>query len=199
MVRINTMNKGWIINKGCLILFLTVLTAAQEKIVFASEGTAATPMHWFWAVINFLILFTTIGLLIRKPIKTYLNQRSRMIEDSIMQARQAKELAEKALEAVQAQLKQKDAEIEKILLSSKKYGESERERLINEARSLSNKLKELTERNIAYELKKAKDELKKEIADTLIELSAKRIQETMREEDENKLIEDSIRMLGKKN
>ena len=59
-------------------------------------------------------------------IKGFFRKRTELIEQSLKEAREAKELAQKALAEVEGRLKTIDKEVEEIIASAKLSGENEK-------------------------------------------------------------------------
>ncbi|MBI5050903.1 MAG: ATP synthase F0 subunit B, partial [Nitrospirae bacterium] len=114
----------------CLLLTVAIAFAAEEA------GHSASLKDWLWPVINFAVLVFILVKFGRKPMKEYFRQRTEIIEKSLKEAGEAKELAKKALWEVQERLKGMDEEINKILESAKRAGENEKEALIAQGESL---------------------------------------------------------------
>src|SRR5208337_1879941 len=98
-----------------------LLVLASAASVFAAEGGGehgGSAMEWVWRLVNFGILVFVIVKFAGKPMKDYFGQRKALIDKSIQEAREAKELAAKALAEVEERLKLKDKEIEGIKAAS---------------------------------------------------------------------------------
>ena len=179
-------------------IFSIVLTCAAFG---AEEGEAHTSLFkdYMWKIINFAILVIILYKFGKKPLQSFLKQRAELIEKTLNEAKEAKELAEKALREVEVRLKEKDKEIETILSMSKKSGEDERSRLIEQGDNLREKILEQAKTNIAYELKQAKEAIKAEAAEIAIELAEKKLKEKLTKEEQEKLLEESIAKIGGSN
>jgi F-type H+-transporting ATPase subunit b len=189
--------------KRKIFCFITlfILSLAFASIAFASseggEAHASLFTDYMWKIINFGVLVAILVIFARKPFQSFLKNRTEMIEKTLKEAKEAKELAEKALREVEERLKTKDKDIEEILSASKKTGELERERIIQESDKLKEKILEQAKVNIAYELKHAKEAIKAEAAEIAIELAEKKIKEKLTKEDQERLLEDSIAKIGR--
>ncbi len=183
--------------KNILGLFLILVSVAIASSVYAVEGAGGEHgggvMEWVWKVVNFAILVFILVKFLGKPMKEYFRKRTEAIDKSLKEATEAKELAQKALQEVQEKLRLKDQEIEKIVSSAKASGEAEKERLIEEGRQMSEKIKEQAKTNIEFELQNAKAALRAEAAELALKIAEKRLKEELTEEKQKKLIEDSIK------
>ncbi|MBI4653512.1 MAG: F0F1 ATP synthase subunit B [Nitrospirae bacterium] len=180
---------------SCIIFPFLLFSLFTVALAFASEeaGHSASLKDWLWPVVNFAILVFILVKFGRKPISEFLRKRTELIEKSLKEAEEAKELAKKALGEVQERLRAVDEEINKILESARKAGEREREALIAQGKSLKNKILEQTKANIDYELQKAKKAIKSEAALMAIEIAERQIKEKLNEKEQVRLIEEYIK------
>lgn len=182
----------------CLLLFASVAFAS------GGGGEPATPASIFkaylWPVINFLILVAVMVFVLRKmDVKGFLKKRTELIEQSLRESREAKELAQKALAAVEERLKVKDSEIEHIIAAARQSGEKEKARLIEEGDKLKARILEQAKTNIDYEVKKAKEAIKEEAVEIAMELAEKKLKEKLSKDEQLKLLEESLAKIEGKN
>lgn len=180
------------------LIFNLVIAAS----VFAAEGGehgGSSMREWVWRILNFLILVVILVKFLNKPLKDYLRQRRELIEKSIKEAQEAKEIAMKALAEVEERLKVKDKEIEEIISSARSSGEREKERLIEEGERLKVKILEQAKTNIEYELKKAKETIKAEAVEAAMQLAEEKIKTRMTKDDQERLLQESLKLLEGRN
>ena len=185
-----------------LIIAFCIFSIAFACVAFGAEEEGSHAPWWkdyIWKVINFGILVIILYKFGKKPLQSMLKQRTEMIEKTLKEAREAKELAEKALREVDVRLKEKDKEIAEILSVTKRSGETERENLIEQGDKLKEKILEQAKANIAFELKHAKEAIKAEAAEIAIELAEKKLKEKLTTEEQEKLLEESIAKIGGSN
>jgi F-type H+-transporting ATPase subunit b len=135
----------------------------------------------------------------KMDIKGFFKKRTELIEQSLKEAREAKELAQKALAEVEERLKIKDKEIEEIVAAAKESGEREKIRLAEDGDKLSARILEQTQNNIAFEVKMAKEAIKREAVEIAMELAEKKLKEKLTKEEQVKLLEESIEKIEGKN
>jgi F-type H+-transporting ATPase subunit b len=178
-----------------LFLFSTAAFAAE-----GGEAPESLFKEYLWPVINFLVLLAILIYAFKKAdVKGYFKKRTELIEQSLNEARQAKELAQKALAEVEERLKVKDKEIEEIVASAKYSGEREKARLAEEGEKMKEKLMEQARTNIEFELKRAKESIKEEAVGIAMELAEKKLKEKMTKEEQMKLLEESVSKIEGKN
>lgn len=188
------------------VKFATFLLFAVYCSLFADIAIAAgggehgpTLMDWVWKIVNFAILMFLLIKFVAKPLKGFLNQRRELIEKSIREAQEAKELAKKALAEVEERLKMKDKEIEDIIASAQSSGDKEKARLIEEGERLKIKILEQAKTNIDYEVKKAKEAIKAEAVEAAMQLAEEKIKGKITKAEQEKLVEESLKLLEGRN
>ena len=184
---------------GILISLIVIFTAVT---VYASEGgehSSGGLKYWVYQFINFAILVILLFKFLAKPVKNYLAQRRELIEKSIRDSQEAKELAQKALQEVEERLKLKDQEVQDILSSAKAIGEQEKLQLIQESEKMKEKIMEQAKTNIEFEVKMAKDALRLEAAELAIQLSEQKLKEKITPEEQEMLLQESIKIIEGRN
>ncbi|MFZ2199027.1 MAG: ATP synthase F0 subunit B, partial [Thermodesulfovibrionales bacterium] len=93
---------GFIYSSLRNFLFTVHCLLTPAAVAFASEGggegSASVLKAYMWPVINFLILVGVMAYVLKKmDIKGFFKKRTELIEQSLREAREAKELAQKAL------------------------------------------------------------------------------------------------------
>jgi len=155
---------------------------------------------YIWQIINFLILVGALAFMMKKmDLKGYFKKRTELIEQSLREAREAKELAQKALAEVEERLKTKDSEVENIIAAARQSGEKEKARLVEEGDKLKARILEQARTNIDYEVKRAKEAIKEEAVGIALELAEKKLKEKLSKDEQLKLLEESLAKIEGKN
>lgn len=191
--------------KGKFLSYFLLFTfhLSFVTVVFASGGEGGKEpslfMDYFWKILNFGILFFILYKFGKKPLQDFLRGRTGLIEKTLKEAREAKELAQKALAEVEERLKVKDKEVEEIITSARQSGEKEKARLIEEGEKMKEKILGQARTNIDFEVKKAKEAIKEEAVEIAMELAEKKLRDKLSKEDQLKLLEESlVKIEGKK-
>jgi len=180
----------------CSLLFASVAFANEG----GGEEVGALLKGYIWQIINFLILIGLMVFFLKKmDIKGFFKKRTELIEQSLREAREAKEFAQKALAEVEKRLKTKDAEIEHIIAAATQSGENEKARLIEEGDKLKTRILEQAKTNIDYEVKRAKEEIKEEAVEIAMSLAEKKLKEKLSKDEQLKLLEESLAKIEGKN
>ncbi|MBI5635105.1 MAG: ATP synthase F0 subunit B [Nitrospirae bacterium] len=189
--------------KAVLLVCYSLLITFHASLVLASGGEEAPKSllaTYAPAILNFLILVGLLVFMMKKmDIKGYFKKRTELIEQSLKEAREAKELAVKALAQVEERLKIKDKEIEEILAAAKESGVREKARIVEEGARLKDRILEQTKNNIAFEVKMAKETIKQEAVGIALELAEKKLKDRLTKEEQIKLLEESLLKIEGKN
>jgi len=191
------MKRVWMTVKSLSVALLAVALFAVP--LWASGGgEGGGGVDWkgfFWQCVNFGVLVGLLYAFARKPIMNMLAERTEKIERGIVEARTAREAAEKALAEVDARMRSKDAEIKEMVAAARKSGEAEREALIEEGKRMSQRLQEQARHTIEQELRLARVALKQEAARYAVELAEKKIGQKLTPQDQSMLLEDAVKRL----
>ncbi len=179
----------------CILQFVFISFA------FGAEEAAHRGIweEYRWQLLNFAVLVAVLVWFLKKPLKEFLKKRTEIIEKTLKEAQEAKELARKALAEVEERLKVKDKEIEEIVTQSQRSAKTEQEFLIQQGEQMKEKILEQAKNNIEYELKLAKDAIKSEASELALELAEKKLKEKLTKEEQIRLIEESLKRMETKN
>jgi len=198
MKKINTLTK-WT-QSFLIISGISLITASSAFAIGGGHSDHVfTWKDWLWPVVNFLVLVVVLVKFGRAPIKEFFKNRTAMIEQSLKEAQEAKELAQKTLIEVQKRLNNTDKEMEQILEAARKSGEKEKEAIIVEGERLKEKILAQAQSNIDFELQKARETIKSDAALVALEIAEKQIKEQLGQKEQETLIDDYIKRLEAKN
>lgn len=148
-------------------------------------------------IINFAILAIILALVLRKPIAAYLDAKTQQIREELKDAKEKQERA--ASESVKADelLQNLDAEVEKAKAEAIRVAEGERDRILKAAEAEASRIHELAEKEIGAAVENGRRQLLARAAELSVDLAHKKLKVTMTEQDQSKLIDKGIEMLGK--
>lgn len=185
-----------------LLFTFYVLHFTFVSLAFGAEEAASHGgewKEWAWKILNFAVLVFILVRFLGKPLREFLKKRTEAIEKTLKEAKEARELAEKTLAAVEGRLKMKDKEIEEIFSRSQSAAEKERDLLVGQGEQMKEKILEQAKNNIDYELRLAKDSIKAEAAGIAVELAEKKLKERLSKEEQIRLVEESLKRMEAKN
>lgn len=148
--------------------------------------------------VNFAILFGLLSVLLYKPMRRMLDERSNKIKESMEQAEQIKEQMTKSEEQVKLQLDTARREGQDILAQAAQMGERLKEEAKGEARQEAEVIVARARTEIERERDQAIDEVKREFVDLAITAAEKVVHESLDREKHRRLIEEVLEQAPKR-
>ena len=177
-----------------ILLFLigfslpTALAASGED--SGTKGWAAT--DWF-RVMNFTVLAIALVFVLRKPLSQALGARITGIKDQLEDLEARKAEAEKQLAEYNEKLTRLEKESEKIIEDYIQQGKEAKTRILKEAESAAEKLRNQARRNIEHEFKQAKFKLQEEIFETSLSKAEEILKGKISGDDQDRLVDEYLK------
>jgi len=153
------------------------------------------PGLFIWTIFTFLVLVTLLAKFAWGPLLKALEQRQAAIRKSLDDAA----LAQKQLAEMQQQSEKmiRDARVEADGIISRSRGDAERlrEEMKQKARAEADTIVKSAERQIQLETGRALQQIRKEAADLSVLIASKIIQRNLSREDNERLIDETIRQV----
>lgn len=170
--------------------------------IFAVSGDknpliAVTPGLYIWTIITFLLLFYVLAKFAWKPLLSMLEQRENLIKDSLENAEKAREELDKLNVESEAIISKARSEAQSILSEGKAAADKIKEDTITKAKDEASKIREDAQHQIQVEKDKAISDIRKEVVDISISVAEKLINKNISEQDNNTLIEESLKKINK--
>jgi F-type H+-transporting ATPase subunit b len=143
-------------------------------------------------LINFGILFGILFVLLYKPVRRMLDERSARIRESMEQAEQVKEQLAKTDEQVRAQMEAARREGQGILAQAAQMGERFKEEARGEAKREAEIIVNRARAEIERERDEAIEDLRNQFVDLAIAAAEKVVSETLDKEKHRRLIEEVL-------
>ncbi len=156
------------------------------------EGIGITWQGLVAQLICFGILFGLLTLVLYRPVRRILDERSERIRVSMEQTAQIKETMAKTEEQVEEQLEAARREGQNILAQAEQVGERLREEAREQAKQDAEIVIARARGEIQRERDEAIDELRREFVDLAITAAEKVISETLDREKHRRLIEEVL-------
>lgn len=166
-----------------------ILTLILPAIASASGGGAKEAG---WKVFNFIVLAVGVVIIWKKFLGPMLDKRSADIRDSIAEAEARKVEAEAKVAEYQTLLKGLDAKVEEIKNNIRLEAEAERERIIKEAATSAENIREAARVTAAQELKKAEIALKAKVASLVVDMATELLGKEMTPEDQERMTKNYL-------
>ena len=152
-------------------------------------GWAATDTY---RVMNFAVLAMAMFFILRKPLPKALNSRIDGIREQINDLEGKKAAAEQNLVQYNQKIAALDQESETIVQEYIQQGEEVKRRIIEEAGSAAEKLKEQAAKNIANEINMARDRIKVDIVESALQKAEQMIKANITQDDQNRLVDEYL-------
>ncbi|MBW2741369.1 MAG: hypothetical protein JRE64_21565 [Deltaproteobacteria bacterium] len=183
--------------RNSIILFIvTALLFFFVGVALGSSGGEHGTKGWVatdtYRVMNFAVLFLGLFFLLRKPVSQFFNARIKGIEDQLSELETKKKDARQKLEEYTRKLAQLEQEGKKIVDDYIRQGNESKERILKEAESVADKLKEQALRNIDYEINQAKLRLQEEVLEKAIVKAEEIIKNELTIEDHDRLVDEYL-------
>jgi len=173
-------------------MLITVIAAAAKK----EEGGSFLVQPDIGLMLWTLLVFAISGYLLKKKafprIAEALDKRQRAIEESIDVAERTKTEAEELLEQYRARLSAARTQAEAILARARKAADTVEKDTLEEAKARREEMLAQTKRDIEAETRRAIQEIRNEVADLTILATEKVTRKTLSEDDQRKLVEETL-------
>jgi F-type H+-transporting ATPase subunit b len=193
---------GW---KLFICLFPLIFGIFLLTMAYASggggEGKHEGPgwIGFAWKLVNFLILAGIIYWLMAKKVKKFFTGRQEGIKTALADAITSRETAEKKFREYSAKLDEATGEIDQIAGMIRSQGLAEKERIIEDARKVAEKMKEDVQMRMEQEFNKASHQLRIEAVRLSTQLAEGLLRKNIRVEDHEAMVEDYIEKVVNKN
>ena len=182
---------------GMLLLWAAVACASGGE---AAESHGSGKLIDFgWRVVNFAILAAIIYKLAAKGIKGFFTGRRAQIRETMENAIALKEDAEKKFREYETKLTKATREIEDLTAMIRAQGETERVKILEDAKIAAEKMKEDAKARIDQEYKKARKELREEAVELSNQMAESILKKKSKKSDHDTLVSDFIDRVGRLN
>jgi F-type H+-transporting ATPase subunit b len=151
----------------------------------------------FWSIVVFVILVVVLWKFVLKPVNNMISKRQEEIREKIDDADRKSLDASKYLEEQKKSIDKSRIEAKKIIDEGKEVARKIKEEIESQASEKSKLMVEDALTEIRSEKDRSINEVKDEMVDIALSASQKMISKSLSEEDHKKLIEESLKDLGK--
>ena len=148
--------------------------------------------HWF----NFLLIVGGIWWMVRKLLAPFLEERGRLIRADLDRSAKALSEADQRLAAVEAKLRQMDAEMAEMRRAALQEASSERARIEEAAKAESRKALSIAEMEIEAAVKAARQELKRYAAQLAVGVAEHKIRASLTPQTEHRILRSFVQELA---
>lgn len=151
---------------------------------------------FIFVIINTIILFVVLRKVLFKPVREFMQERSKGIEDSIKEAEMLNKEALQLKEEYAVKLKEIQEEGREIIKTARGKADEQAKEILNDAYDKTSKMIKHAEEEIARENAKAMNEMKDEIASIAIMTAEKILQEKIDQKENQKIVEKFLKEIG---
>lgn len=178
---------------------LTVFIFLIPSMALAAGDAAAHHYDWaglFWRIATSVVFIFILYKLLKNPIKKFVTNRSLEIETALNNALKANEEAKAKLRDYEEKVSKLEADLEAMKNNALKGAEKEREMILVDTEKSIEKMKKLALNMIEAETLKAKNDLRKELAELAVADAEKRLTEAVKGEKAKELLDQYIKRIG---
>lgn len=145
-----------------------------------------------WPALNLAILIAVLVYFGRRPIREFFASRQNRIRDDLDSAASTLAEAEGRHTEWQRKLTVLDAEIARIREQARERAEAERKHILADASAAAERIRRDARAAVDQELRRAREDLRREAADLAIELAAETLRSRVSDADRDRLVDDFI-------
>jgi F-type H+-transporting ATPase subunit b len=185
--------RGWL---ACaivsLLLLLPAAALAAESGGEHGGGLISIDKSLIVQFVNFFILLFILQRLLYKPFLAKMQERTTAIKDSLDSAQAARAEALRQQEENEAKLRAAYAEAAAIRAQAVKEAAEESRRHIEAAQAQARKLVHDTQAQLDAEIRRAREELRREVSDLAVAVAERLVRRTLREDDHRRIVTEAI-------
>jgi len=174
------------------LLSLFFLLGMVAPAAASSEGGGGGLGDLLWPVVNLLILIAALVYFGRRPIQDFFASRQDRIRGDLDAAANALAEAEARHTEWQRKLTRLDAEMDRIRKQARERAEAERKHILAEASATAERIRRDARSAVDQELRRAREELRREVAELAVELAADTLRTRVDDTDRSRLVDDFI-------
>lgn len=178
---------------GILAPLAAIAEEAGHHAAEAAHGAHGIPWGSLGVqAFNFGALFILLFIVLRKSVAAHFEHRSKDYRQLVERAEVAKRQAEQGHREIKERLAKLESTAESGLVKARAEAEELKNRMIQEARSLSDKLQHEAQRTTATELDKAKAELRRELLQAALKASGENLKGGLDPAEQKKLQKEFV-------
>ncbi len=174
-------------------LALTLMLGLVPGVAMAAGGALeSSPL---WRVLNFVVFLAVVIYFGRKPVRSFLADRRRGIENDLDAARRELEQAESRLADCRRRMEQVDREMEEMRAAVRDQTEGERRRLLAEAQAAAERIRRDAQAAVQQEVQRARARLRAEVADAAVALAGDLLRDRVGPADRERLLDHFVQRI----
>jgi len=186
-----------------LSLLLIFLFFIYVSVAYASgsEGNHETSKWWDfgWKTFDFFVLVGFLYWLLAAKIKEFFVERRKEIKESLENAAKQKSEAEKKYREYSEKIDKASLEIDSIFEMIKEQGFAEKQKIIDDAKKVAEKMKQDAQARIEQELQKASSQLRIEAVQLSVQMAEQILKRNITEKDHESMVKEYMDKVVSKN
>ena len=187
-----------------LLISLTLALLIAVNSVYASGSSEGgnTKSQWFefaWKTLDFILLVGLLYWLLAEKIKIFFVGRRQEIKDSMENAAKQKTEAEKKYREYSEKIDKASHEIDGIMEMIKAQGVAEKQKIIEDADKVAQKMKEDAQARIEQEFNKASSQLRSEAVSLSVEMAEEILKKNITAQDHEVMVREYMDKVVNKN
>jgi len=146
--------------------------------------------------VNFLLLLAVLNYLLYKPLIGKMQERTAAIRKSLEEAQAARAEAARQQEENAARLRSAYQEAAAIREQALKEAGEEQRKLVTAAQAEARRLVETARAQTEADIRRAREELRREVAGLAVAVAEKLVRKSLREDDHRRVVDDAIARIG---
>jgi F-type H+-transporting ATPase subunit b len=187
-----------------LLITLTLALLVTLSTVYASEGSEGghEKSQWFefgWKTLDFIILVGFLYWLLADKIKVFFVGRRQEIKDSMENAAKQKAEAESKYREYSEKIDKASQEIDGIIEMIKAQGVAEKQKIVEDAGRVAQKMKEDAQARIEQEFNKASYQLRSEAVSLSVQMAEEILKKNITAQDHEVMVKEYMDKVVNKN
>jgi F-type H+-transporting ATPase subunit b len=175
----------------------STLAWAASEAPGESGGLISLDKSLLVQAVNFLILLFVLWKLLYKPFMAKMDERTTAIKKSLEEAQLARTEAQRQQDENASRLREAYAEAQAIRDAALKEAADEQRKLVEAARGESQRLVESAKAQMDTDIRRARDELRREVADLSTAVAERLIRRSLRDDDHRRIVDEAIARMAK--
>ena len=184
----------------CALIALLVIAPAVAWAASEEHGAGGGLISFDKSLIvqgvNFLLLLGVLHYLLYKPLIGKMQERTAAIQKSLEEAQAARAEAARQQEENAARLRSAYQEAAAIRAQALKEAAEEQRKLVEAAQVEARRLVETARAQTDADIRRARDELRREVAGLAVAVAEKLVRKSLREEDHRRIVDDAVSRIG---
>lgn len=147
-------------------------------------------------IISIIVLFLLLRLLIYKPVRRFMDEREKKIQDRIFKADQNRQESERLKQQYETSLAGAKEQISLVAQEEREKTEREAAAILAEARQKAAAIEEQARKAAEEERRKAMRSLNEDITNLAVDMARRILRREVRLEDNRALVDDFLRKAG---